>query len=175
LGNSSLIFYQRKLKSQKGLISFCEFESKEIEIEKDGKTITKSIGARVVPKSSPLFQEFKIWQILNNVICKRKGIRKKKISAKTTQLDLLNESSQTIFSLDMECKQLLFDELNLKGDLKSDKVLKLLGYSPQEWEINYNQLEGNCTQKALYEAYLKIVEMEAHDVKDILQRISSKH
>ena len=92
-----VIFYQRKPKSQKGLISFCEFESKEIEIEKDGKTITKSIGARVVPKSSPLFQEFKIWQILNNVICKRKGIREKKISAKTTQLDLLNESSQTIF------------------------------------------------------------------------------
>ena len=169
-----VIFYQRKLKSQKGLISFCEFESKEIEIEKDGKTITKSIGARVVPKSSPLFQEFKIWQILNNVICKRKGIRKKKISAKTTQLDLLNESSQTIFSLDMECKQLLFDELNLKGDLKSDKVLKLLGYSPQEWEINYNQLEGNRTQKALYEAYLKIVEMEAHDVKNILQIKSAK-
>ena len=74
----------------------------------------------------------------------------------------------------MECKQLLFDELNLKGDLKSDKVLKLLGYSPQEWEINYNQLEGNCTQKALYEAYLKIVEMEAHDVKDILQIKSAK-
>ena len=169
-----VIFYQRKLKSQKGLISFCEFESKEIEIEKDGKTITKSIGARVVPKSSPLFQEFKIWQILNNVTCKRKGIRKKKSSTNPTQLDLFNEPSQTIFSLDMECKQLLFDELNLKGDLKSDKVLKLLGYSPQEWEINYNQLEGNRTQKALYEAYLKIVEMEAHDVKDILQIKSAK-
>ena len=169
-----VIFYQRKLKSQKGLISFCEFESKEIEIEKDGKTITKTIGARVVPKSSPLFQEFKIWQILNNVTCKRKGIRKKKSSAKSTELDLFNESSQAIFSLDMECKQLLFDELNLKGDLKSDKVLKLLGYSPQEWEINYNQLEGNRTQKALYEAYLKIVEMEAHDVKNILQIKSAK-
>ena len=169
-----VIFYQRKLKSQKGLVSFCEFESKEIEIEKDGKAITKNIGARVVPKSSPLFQEFKIWQILNNVTCKRKGIRKKKSSTNPTQLDLFNEPSQTIFSLDMECKQLLFEELNIKGDLKSDKVLKLLGYSPQEWEINYNQLEGNRTQKALYEAYLKIVEMEAHDVKDILQIKSAK-
>lgn len=169
-----VIFYQRKLKSQKGLVSFCEFESKEIEIEKDGKAITKSIGARVVPKSSPLFQEFKIWQILNNVTCKRKGIRKKKSSTNPTQLDLFNEPSQTIFSLDMECKQLLFDELNLKGDLKSDKVLKLLGYSPQEWEINYNQLEGNRTQKSLYEAYLKIIEIEGYEVKDILQIKSAK-
>src|SRR5690606_23389274 len=49
-----VIFYQRKLKSQKGLISFCEFESAEKII--DGKK--KTIGSRVVPKSSPLFQEF---------------------------------------------------------------------------------------------------------------------
>src|SRR5690606_38444183 len=59
-----IIFYQRKLKSQKGLISFCEFESKEIEI--NGKK--KTIGFRVAPKSSLLFQEFKIWQNLNNVL-----------------------------------------------------------------------------------------------------------
>src|SRR5690554_6618705 len=50
-----IIFYQRKLKSQKGLISFCELESKEVVI--DGKK--KTIGFRVAPKSSPLFQEFK--------------------------------------------------------------------------------------------------------------------
>src|SRR5690606_15323007 len=49
-----IIFYQRKLKSQKGLVSFCEFESREIEIA--GKK--KTIGLKVAPKSSPLFQEF---------------------------------------------------------------------------------------------------------------------
>ncbi|MDR0507961.1 MAG: type II CRISPR RNA-guided endonuclease Cas9, partial [Dysgonamonadaceae bacterium] len=32
-----VIFYQRRLKSQKGLISFCEFESRQIEVEIDGK------------------------------------------------------------------------------------------------------------------------------------------
>ena len=62
-----IIFYQRKLKSQKGLVSFCEFESKEIEIERNGLKIKKTIGLKVAPKSSPLFQEFKIWQILQNV------------------------------------------------------------------------------------------------------------
>ena len=44
-----VIFYQRKLKSQKGLVSFCEFESKEIEINEK----KKMIGLRVAPKSSP--------------------------------------------------------------------------------------------------------------------------
>lgn len=50
------IFYQRPLKSQKGLISFCEFESQEKII--NGKK--RTIGFRVAPRSSPLFQEFKI-------------------------------------------------------------------------------------------------------------------
>ena len=62
-----IIFYQRSLKSQKGLISFCEFESKQIEIIEDGKKKIKTIGYRVAPKSSPLFQEFKIWQNLNSL------------------------------------------------------------------------------------------------------------
>src|SRR5690606_33527999 len=47
-----IIFYQRKLKSQKGLISFCEFESREIEVEKNGQKTKKRIGLRVAPKSS---------------------------------------------------------------------------------------------------------------------------
>ncbi len=58
-----VIFYQRKLKSQKGLISICELEARIIEL--DGKK--RTIGPRVIPKSSPLFQEFKIWQSLNNL------------------------------------------------------------------------------------------------------------
>ena len=61
-----IIFYQRPLKSQKDLISFCELESKTIEIEVNGKKQTQIIGSRVCPKSSPLFQEFKIWQRLND-------------------------------------------------------------------------------------------------------------
>ncbi|PIQ32124.1 MAG: type II CRISPR RNA-guided endonuclease Cas9, partial [Bacteroidetes bacterium CG18_big_fil_WC_8_21_14_2_50_41_14] len=54
-----IIFYQRRLKSQKGLISFCEFESRQIEVEINGKKKVKTIGSKVCPKSSPLFQEFK--------------------------------------------------------------------------------------------------------------------
>ena len=62
-----VIFYQRPLKSQKGLISICELEGKLVEVRIDGKKKKKIIGPKVCPKSSPLFQEFKIWQILNNI------------------------------------------------------------------------------------------------------------
>ena len=63
-----IIFYQRPLKSQKGLISLCEFESREVDISVDGVIKKKKIGPRVCPRSSPLFQEFKVYQTVNNIL-----------------------------------------------------------------------------------------------------------
>ena len=63
-----VIFFQRRLKSQKSLISICEFERKDQEVVlRDGKKKTIVVGSRVIPRSSPLFQDFKIWQSLNNL------------------------------------------------------------------------------------------------------------
>ena len=151
-----IIFYQRKLKSQKGLISFCEFESKDIKISQNGKEVTKTIGSRVAPRSSQLFQEFKIWQNLNNVEIRSKV-----------------DKSHRRFLSDDE-KQLLFNELNVKGNIKSNEVFKVLKVQPKDWEINYTQLEGNKTNVALYNAYLRIVEAEGYDVKEILKVKSNK-
>ncbi|ATA74500.1 type II CRISPR RNA-guided endonuclease Cas9 [Capnocytophaga sp. H2931] len=163
-----VIFYQRKLKSQKSLVSFCEFENKEIEIKKeDGTSTKKVIGLKVAPKSSPLFQEFKIWQNLNNVLIRKKGSKTKKVAK--NQQAVLFEEEKTIFELDLEAKQALFNELNLKGNLKADYCLEILGYSPKEWEMNYSVLEGNRTNKALYEAYLKITDLEGYDAKNHLK------
>ncbi len=163
-----IIFYQRKLKSQKGLISFCELESKEVVI--DGAK--KIIGSRVAPKSSPLFQEFKIWQNLNNVLVRKKGSRKRVTKAQNQHS--LFEEEKEIFSLDLEAKEKLFEELNLKGNLSAKNCLEILGLNPNEWEFNYTQLEGNRTAKALYEAYLKILDIEGYDVKDLLKVKSNK-
>lgn len=158
-----IIFYQRKLKSQKNLISFCEFENREIEIEKNGNKIKKTIGLRVAPRSSLLFQEFKIWQVLNNVLVRKKGSRKQ------TPSRTGNENDKVAFEFDLQAKQQLFDELNIKGNLRADKAIELLGYIPSEWELNYSQLEGNRTNKALYEGYLKILDLEGYDVRDLLR------
>lgn len=146
-----VIFYQRKLKSQKGLISFCEFESKEI--EKDGKK--KTIGMRVAPKSSPLFQEFKIWQNLHNVIMKQGSIKR-------------NDEP----NLAPEAKEALFEELNLKGNLKSERFIEILGYKPKDYKVNFTQLEGNRTNQSLYNAYLKILEIEGYN--EYLLKLSDK-
>ena len=140
------IFYQRKLKSQKSSISFCEFESKEIEIEKNGKKIKVTIGAKVAPKSSPLFQEFKIFQMLHNL---------KFINKSTGEIELFKEDD---FS---ETKKQLFRELNLRGNLTATQVLEILDYNTKEWVLsNYKSVEGNRTNLAFYDAYFKILEQE---------------
>ncbi len=162
-----IIFYQRKLKSQKGLISFCEFESKEIEIEKNGQTIKKIIGLRVAPKSSPLFQEYKIWQRLNDVLIRKKGSKKRIAKKAETQSNLFEDANE-IFSLDLETKQKLFTELNLKGNLSASKIIELLGHKPTDWELNFTELEGNRTNQLLYNAYLKILEIEGYN-EDLLK------
>lgn len=163
-----IIFYQRKLKSQKGVISFCEFEWQEKIINGNKKII----GSRVAPKSSPLFQEFKIWQMLNNVLVRKKGSKKR--TAKNTGQTALVDEEQEIFVFDLETKEKLFEELNLKGNLTASKVIELLGYKPADWELNYTAIEGNRTNKALYEAYLKILDLEGYDVKDLLKVRSNK-
>ncbi|WP_369047729.1 type II CRISPR RNA-guided endonuclease Cas9 [Tenacibaculum sp. UWU-22] len=142
-----IIFYQRRLKSQKGLISLCEFEQKEITITKDGKKKKKYIGSKVAPKSSPLFQEFKIWQILNNIELKSKEGKR-----------LLSD----------EEKEVLFQEVNIKGTITAKSALEVIGQKPTEVKINYRYIEGNQTNKALYEAYLKILYMEGYDIQDLL-------
>ena len=145
-----IIFYQRPLRSQKGLLSFCELERKEIEIVVDGKKKTKLTGSRVAPKSSPLFQEFKIWQILNNVVVSDK------VGTGKMKCELSNEQ-----------KQLLFAELTYCDSMSKDNVLALLygKDGKNRYDLNYKEIEGNRTIAALYKAYRNIVNMEEADGK----------
>lgn len=154
-----VIFFQRPLKSQKGLIAYCEFESKEIEVEIDGKKVKKITGSRVCPKSSPLFQEFKIWQILNNIQVSGKIIP-------NDQLDLFGKSETLKMGkrfLYQEEKEKLFKELNIKEKLSKNEALKLLFGKTKDLDLNYKEIEGNKTQAELFKAYRTIVEMSGHD------------
>lgn len=142
-----IIFYQRRLKSQKGLISFCEFESRQIEVEIDGKKKIKTVGSKVCPRSSPLFQEFRIWQILNNIQVTEKASGIKRF-------------------LEQEEKDLLFAELNLRSKMSKAEALKLLFNNCKELDLNFKEIEGNRTQAALFEAYRKIIELSGHGEND---------
>ena len=135
-----VIFYQRALKSQKGLVSVCELENKEIEVYVDGKTKKKRIGYKVCPKSSPVFQNFKIWQILNNIQLK---------------------GSESRFLYEEE-KELLFKELSYKDKLSDSEALKLLFTNTKGLSLNYKSIEGNRTQSSLFKAYEQIIAISGH-------------
>ncbi len=142
------IFYQRPLKSCKGLISFCEFESRQMEIEKDGKRKTITVGRRVCPKSSPLFQEFKIWQTLNNI----------QVSGKIREYESR--------SLSQEEKEILAKELFVRDKMTKAEVLKLLFKNPKNLDLNYKIIDGNRTGSALFTAYSSIIEASGHNPID---------
>jgi CRISPR-associated endonuclease Csn1 len=143
-----IIFYQRRLKSQKGLISVCELEGKEVKITKEGKTKRKTIGPKVCPKSSLLFQEFKIWQKLNDLEFK----------------NIITKEKQTP---DLDLKEVLFEELNINKKISANQILKFTNLKAKEgWEINFkNGLDGNITNAAFYAKFKQIVELSGHEIE----------
>ena len=165
-----IIFYQRPLKSQKGLISFCEFESRQIEVEIDGKKKTKTIGLRVCPKSSPLFQEFKIWQVLNNIVVSGKVVP----NQQTDLFGFEGSYKQGKRFLYQEEKEKLFAELNCKEKLSKSDALKLLFGNQKGLDLNFKELDGNRTQSELFKAYQTIIEMSGHGDYDFSKIPSAK-
>lgn len=131
-----ILFFQRRLKSQKNLISICELEGKEVEIEIEGRKKKKRIGPKVCPKSSPLFQEFKIWQIINNL---------------TIDGEFLTENE----------RQRLFDRVKTCDKLGKAEILKCLGFDKSA-RLNYKEIEGDNTSAALLRACAKILEISGH-------------
>lgn len=118
--SNDIIYYQRELKSQKKSINECRYE-KRIGKEKteEGKFIeTGKYGLKCIPKSSPLFQEFRIWQDIHNIkILKLED----KINGKT-KLDV-DYSSKYIND---DVKIALFDLFNKKASVAETDILNLI-------------------------------------------------
>ena len=138
-----IIFYQRPLKSKKGLISICELEQRKIKVTILGKEKEITIGPKVAPKSSPVFQEFRIWQNINNI---------KLIDNDTNENRPLNE----------EERKLLYQELSVKAKLSKADALKILNKKGKQWDLNYKELEGNRTQAILFDCYNHIITLTGH-------------
>lgn len=120
-----IIYFQRPLKSQKGLVSVCEFE--KIKIEKNGREIF--VGPKTAPKSSPLFQLCKIWEVVNNISLKVKS----PIGAKykwTERIPTIDEKNKIV------------EYLNENLNLSFNELLKILGLRKDEVYANKQILKG---------------------------------
>lgn len=104
-----ILFYQRPLKSKKSLISDCPYESR---FDKDGN----EHPVKCIAKSNPLFQEFRLWQFVQNL---RIYQREKEQDGKLlTDVDVTNE-----FLKSENDHVELFDWLNDRASIKQDTLL----------------------------------------------------
>lgn len=130
---NEIIFYQRKLKSCKHLVSLCEFEKREYK-NKDGKIVID--GPKVAPKSSPLFQVCKIWEEINNITLRNR---------RNDELHISKDQRQAMFDfLDTHEKMTLSDLYSILDISKNDGWWggKAIGKG----------LQGNTTKIALKNA-----------------------
>jgi CRISPR-associated endonuclease Csn1 len=123
---NKILFFQRPLKSQKGLVSECNFEKHH-----------KSIN-----KSSPFFETFRIWQRIND------------LSWKTTKGETRYptlEQKKLLFN-----KLFKGEDLNVKGELTVTKIKEVLGYSKNDKiYLNFTELDGSKTYRLIKNALVK--------------------
>lgn len=133
---NEIIYYQRPLKSQKGLVNICVFAGFSTK-SKDGKELF--VGPKVAPKSSPLFQLCKIWEIVNNISLKVKNTGEAKYKWQEKNLTL-------------EEKQLVINYLNENEHLSFVDLLKILNLKKEDVYANkqiLKGLQGNLTRSSL--------------------------
>ncbi|MCA0431395.1 MAG: type II CRISPR RNA-guided endonuclease Cas9 [Bacteroidetes bacterium] len=122
-----IIFYQRPLRSQKATISTCPLEYRlhkinkkdekgnpiknEFEKDENGKDIEVKEYLKVIPKSNPLYQEFRLWQWIYNL----------KIYLQDEDKEVTPNFIQTIEDLES-----LYDFLSERKEIKQDTLIKHL-------------------------------------------------
>ena len=100
---NQVIYYQRELKDQSHLISYCRFEKEE----------------RVIAKSHPIFQEYKVWEQINKLTINTKTEigKDRKGQIKYSYIDRAIPSSLKVW---------LFEELQIKKEIGFATILNKL-------------------------------------------------
>ena len=147
-----ILFYQRPLKSCKHLVSKCEFEKYEINV--NGKELV--IRPKVAHKSNPLFQLSRIWQTVNSIVLTDKYDKNK------------------TFETEFEHKRRMVEHLNKNATLKASDIYKIcLGKAKSDnWTVPENfgkGIDGNKPlaqiTKALGKKYAHLAEFNINFVE----------
>ncbi|HRF25115.1 MAG TPA: hypothetical protein PLR98_13160, partial [Chitinophagaceae bacterium] len=152
---NDIIYFQRGLKSQKSLLANCQYESKVYKTKNGDK---KEAGVKVISRSAPCFQEFRIWQTIHNL----KLIKKDETIGGKLKLNI-DVSNQFLTE---ENKEKLFELFDSTAEVSHDSILKLLGFKKDSiengekaysYKLNYpddKNFSGNET-KALFRKVFK--------------------
>jgi CRISPR-associated endonuclease Csn1 len=103
-----IIFYQRPLRSQKSSISNCSLEKRKY---KDSDGNEKVVPLKAIPKSNPIYQEFRIWKWISDL-----SVYKKDNDSNVTDQFLKSHKEY----------EKLFEELSSRKEIKQEALLKYL-------------------------------------------------
>lgn len=123
-----IIFYQRPLKSKKSEIADCPYETYHYIDKETGEIVCKTI--KCVPRSNPIFQEFRLWQFIGNLrICERE----KEVNGKT-RMDV-DVTDEYLHSPDDICD--LFDFLSDRKDINQKQLLAHFHLDEKRFRWNF--------------------------------------
>lgn len=145
-----ILFYQRPLRSQKHSISNCPLESR-IFIHEGVKKVQP---LKCIPRSHPLFQEFRLWQWIMNL----------RLINRDTDMDVTQEYLKTSFNI-----AALYTFLNEKKDIEQKILLKYFKLKENDFRWNYvEDKKYPCNEtRALIKGRLeKIINMDDSFTKE---------
>jgi CRISPR-associated endonuclease Csn1 len=128
--SEDIIYYKRDLKSQKGYKSVCQYEGKK---GIDGEWY----GLKCAPKSSPEFQEFRIWQDVHNIkVLQRNGTKEKVLEDGTTKkFDKIDIDVSSHYIRD-DVREALFYLFDNSKKIKQNQIIELINQFNPENQID---------------------------------------
>ncbi|MGN0187765.1 MAG: type II CRISPR RNA-guided endonuclease Cas9 [Paludibacteraceae bacterium] len=171
---NDIIFYQRPLKSKKSLIANCPYEELSYVDKETGEL--KHSPIKCIAKSNPFFQEFRLWQFVQNL-----RIFQREKTIQDNQLNLFGGSSDSRLQVDVDITAdllkseedyaKLFEWLNDRASIKQDTLLGSYfkfkkGKGKDEYPCRWNYVEDKeypCNEtRAEILAGLKKCEIDAN-------------
>jgi CRISPR-associated endonuclease Csn1 len=156
-----IIYYQRELKSQKNGIAECKYEKL---IDKKNNII---YGIKVAPKSSPEFQEFRIWQDIHNIRIIQNEIEikgKRKVDNDVTNMFINDNIKEKLFNLfdssDKITEEKIYNKINELNSIEdlTTKTHKINLFA------NRNELKGNETKYVFRKVFRKFKYTEGENL-----------
>ena len=167
---NDIIFYQRPLRSKKSEIADCPYEHYNYVDKKTGEIVEKSI--KCIPKSHPLFQEFRLWQFIKNL----KIIEKEKLVDGRLKTDV-DVTSEFIHS--SEDLEKLFEWLNLRKEVNQKDFLKYkpfnIGKSTDRYRWNFVENKAYPCNETHYKISQRLLQVEGKPELTEEQELSLWH
>lgn len=152
-----IIFYQRPLKTKKSTISNCPYETRVF--IKDGKKEKQPV--KCVPKSNPLFQEFRLWQFIHNLkIYEREALNGEGLE--------LNKNVTNDYLSTQEEYEKLFSFLNGKAEISQSGLLRYFKLNEKTHRWNYVEDKKYPCNETHAEFVKRLSKIDGINLKQIL-------